>query len=381
MITRQDDFVTPLTGDFITKLQSKNPEIRVRFNFDGGGFDTFIDGISNLSRDGNLSTGEVLVTVMNTAGQWNTFITTEGELKKSGDIQIYFDGDAENMPLFNGEVVRATGIDEEMKMTLLIRDRFAAALDAPLGSANDLKDYTDAARTPADLVWKILTEEAGFNAGITQANPDIDFDKFGNWQATTSTNNLSFKALFYGNSIRSAIREILRMSQSFGWITNEGKIAFKEMFNEEITGDDTWTKEHIISNTPDVDVDFIMNDLKIYYNWSTFTGEFETFHNAVDATSQGFYGTHEHTENTPIVWHNDLASAQGGALWLDHLYDGKRVFTSVKVPWYGFRTQIGDVIDLTDADWGYSTDLFKVHAIEGIDLDDHTITVKGLLKP
>lgn len=381
MIERQVDFTTSLTGGFITKLQGKTPDLRFRFRYDGIGYETYVDTISNLSRTGNLPIGEILVTVMNTDGFWNTFISTEGEFTKTGSIEIYHAGDSEYMPLFTGEVMRATGIDEEMKMTLLIRDRLSAILDAPLGSANDLKDYTDAARTPAELVWKILTEEAGFDTTINQSNTDFDFGSWGAWQAATSANNLSFKALFYGNSIRSAIREILRMSQSFAWVTNEGKLAFEEKVNTSVAGDDTWTKEHILSNTPDPNIDHIINDQHIYYNYSTFAGGWESNHAHADFTSQGFYGVHPHTENTPIVWHNDLASATGAALWIDHLYDGKQVFTSVKVPWYGFRTQIGDIIDLTDADWGFSNDLFKVHEIEDINLDDYTITVKMLLKP
>jgi hypothetical protein len=336
--------------------------------------------MSNYSRSGNLDTGEILITLMNTDQQWNNFISTEGEFTKSGVVDLYFYGDSEYMPIFTGQVIGAQHIDREMKVSLRLRDPLSVTLDGPLGDIENTKDYTDTGRTPAELVWKILTEEAGFDSTASTANTNIDYDLWNFWHAWGGTANLSFKAFFYGNTFRSAIREILRLSNSMAWITNEGKLGFVGTPAGTVA-DDTWTQEHILENNPEADIDNIVNDqtTRFGYKGPTMSG-WEGYVSGTDATSQGHYGEHKIIEESALVWHDTQASATAGQGFVDDLFDGKYVTTSITVPWFGFRTQPGDLISITDADYGFSTDLFKILEIENLSMDDFTITVKGLLK-
>lgn len=381
MINRQSDFSTTITGGFITKLQGKNPDLRFQFKFDGSEYDDHVFSISNISRFGNLGVGELVVRVINTDDQWNNFISTEGELSKSGQVNLYHAGDAEYMPMFTGEVVKAPTVPGQQMVDLIIRDRLAVKLDGPLGSPQDPKDYTDTGRTPAELIWKILTEEADFDTTINQTNPDFDWLMFGDFQGYTSSQNLSVKAYFYGNTIRSAIREILRISSGMGWITNEGKLGLTQADVSEVVGDDTWTREHIIEMTPVPNIENITNKQYTYWGYDYETGSWEGNIELNDAVSQGHYGLHEAWEASALVWHDDQPSAVGGRDWIDSLWDGKRIECSITVPWYGFRMQIGDILDITDAEFGFNNDIFKVLAVENINFDDYTITVNALLKP
>lgn len=368
-----------LSAGFITKLQSKDPDVRYRFRFNSVAYNSYVDSMSNYSRSGHLDTGEMIITLMNTAGQWNNFIATEGELTKAGVLDLYFQGDTEYMPIFTGDVVRASHIDSEMKVSLHVRDPISITLDGPLGDAQAPVDYTAVGRNPADLVWDILITHAGLDSTTSQANPDIDYDLWNFWKAYMATQDQQYKAYFFGNSYRSAIREILRLGQSLSWITNEGKIGFVGICAGSVA-DDTWTREHIIEINPAADVDNIINDQTTRFGWDLFSGTWEGYVSGVDAGSQSDYGEHPITEESAIVWHDTSASATGGQVLVDNIYDGKYVSASIIVPWYGFRTQPGDLIAITDSDYGFSTDLFKVLAIEDLNMDNLTITIDGLLK-
>lgn len=378
MITRNSAGGT-LSAGFITKLQSKFPDILYRFRFDGSGYDTYVDSMSNYSRSGGLDVGEMMITLLNTDLQWNNFVTTEGELTKAASLDLYFQGDSEYMPIFTGEVIRASHMDRDMKVSLHIRDPVSITLNGPLGDAQDPVDYTDVGRNPADMVWDILITHAGLDSTESQSNTDIDYDLWNFWKAYMNTQNQQYKAYFFGNSYRSAIREILRLAQSLAWITNEGKIGFVGICAGSVA-DDTWTREHIIEINPEADVDNIINDQTTRFGWDLFSGSWEGYVSGVDSGSQSDYGEHPIVEESVIVWHDTSASATGGQVLVDNIYDGKYVTASIAVPWFGFRAQPGDLIGITDSDYGFSADLFKVLAIDDLNMDDLSITVNGLLK-
>jgi hypothetical protein len=367
-----------LSAGYITKLQSKDPELVYRFRFDGSAYDSYVDSISNFATRGNLGTAEILITLTNTDQQWMNFIQTEGELTKAGVIDLYHFGDSEYMPIFTG-LVMAAEYSDEGKVSLRLRDRFALLLDAGIGSISSPVDYSDTGRTPAEIVWKILTEEVGLDSTETSNNPDIDYDLWNFWQAWCATAGLSFKAYIFGNSARSTIREVLRLSNSMGWISNEGKIAFDAMPAGTVP-DDTWTQEHILRTAPGVHVDFIVNDQTTRFGWDRASGTWEGFVSGSDATSQSNYGTHAIVEASALVWHDTAASATAGQGFVDDLYDGKYVTSRITVPWYGYRTQVGDIVDITDADYSFTNYYFKVFELSDINMDKYTITVNGLLK-
>ena len=280
-----------------------------------------------------------------------------------------------------------------MSAFIYISNKVTKKLDEQIGVAREEIDwYTVAAQTPSDMVWELLTTFAGLDSTITQANKDIDFASWGGWAGFVSAKNLSFKAQIpKSHTYRSAIQMILYLAQSWVFLTNEGKLGFGYRANDAATGDDTWTQAQILTdvdgskvdgNRPYTDIEEIINWQNVAHGYDPLTGIWasETLGTPVinqDAASQTAYGLQAMAEADPLVWHDDVASATGGSDWFESIHSNPKVYTELRTWLYGARVEIGDIIDLTDADYGWTNKLVKIEKILAIDLTNFTILLKG----
>ena len=352
-------------------------------------------GISDLSFDPDFGANEAVVEVSNADQAWIIFLNDDTTHGKMATINLKFDGLAERMPLFTGFVDHVEFSDRNMSAFIYLSDRTTKKLDEQIGAPRETIDWhTVAAQTPSDMVWRLLTnsEFADLDDTITQANKDIDWASWGAWAGFVSAQNLSFKAQIpKGHTYRSIIQAILYLSQSWTFLSNEGKLAFGFRANTAITGDDTWTQAQLLTevdgskvdgNRPYTDIEEIINWQNVAHGFDPNTGIWtsQTLGNPVirqDAASQTIHGIQAMAEADPIIWHDDIASATGGSDWFESIHSGTKKYTELRTWLYGYRTQIGDIIDLTDADYGWTNKLVKIEKILSIDLDNFTILLKG----
>jgi hypothetical protein len=355
-------------------------------------FDSYpVLDITDISVDPNLGKSEAVVHVSNADQSWNIFLsdpTNHGNLAR---IELTISPVADNMTLFTGVVDHVEYSDRDMSCYIYLSDRLAKVLDQEFGNPQDEVDYTSVAQNPADIVWDILETYAGLDSTSSQDNIDIDYTKWDAWKTKLTGQNMDdIKARFSGgHTYRSAIQAILYLTSSWGYITYEGKIGFDYAANDAVAGDDTWTQAHILTeadgsrvdgNRPSTDLENIVNYQNVAYGYDPDSEWDATLGKWVGTvvnqhTSQTDYGIFAIAEADATVWHHDSASATGGSNWVEDIHATPKIYSELLTWMYGFRTEIGDVIDLTDADYGWTNNLMKVERILSLNMTNFTLTV------
>jgi hypothetical protein len=355
-------------------------------------FDSYpVLGVSDISVDNNLGESEAVVHVSNADQSWNIFLsdpTNHGNLAR---IELTISPIADNMTLFTGAVDHVEYSDRDMSCYIYLRDRLAKTLDQQMGSSFSNVDYTAVAQNAADIAWDILTTLASLDDTSTQDNIDIDYTKWDAWKTKLTAQNMDdMKGYFVGGSTyRSAIQQILYVTSSWGFITNEGKLGFDYADNDAVAGDDTWTQAHILTevggsrvdgNRPVTDLENLVNYQYVSYGHDPILGTWQSEIDGTpvlnqDLTSQDEYGISAIAEANPNFWHHDSASATGGSDWVESIHSTPKIYTELMTWMYGFRTEIGDVIDLTDADYGWTNKLMKVERIQSLNMTNFTLTL------
>lgn len=185
---------------------------------------------------------------------------------------------------------------------------------------------------------------------------------------------MALKARFTGQSIRSALLTIARLTTSMIWIDNTGKFNFAPNF----TVGDTFT----VSTFQKLDVDISMENLINNYDVSyTYDPNNPSWNPALyagnDAASEGNYGAQTYLIEDRTVWHDTLASATAGSNLFLGKYSDPLIIALPDSPFfYHYRTDVGDRITLTQAFKGISTDNFRIQSVD-IDLSAGGIKFRG----
>lgn len=369
--------VTRGYGISVADTHNTNQDIYILNEYD-------VLGISDISIDQNFGASEAVVEVSNADQSWNIFLSDKTNHGNVGNVELKFDALAENMIIFRGLVDHVEYSDQNMSCFIYLYDRLADKLDEEIGDPSDDVDYTDAARLPSAIIWDLLTVQAGLDSTASTANVDIDYASYDAWATVLAGDSFSLRArLTGGHTYRSAVQAILYLCSSYAFLTNEGRIAFDYRTNDAVAGDDTWTQSEILTEVSGSKVDgnrpytdkSLVNWQNTAYGYDPVTGVWTgTFVNQ-DAGSQSVYGVQAIAEANPLVWHEDQASATGGSNWVEEIHADPKIFTELTTWLYGYRIQIGDVIDLTDSDYGWANNLMKVERIISINLTDFVITV------
>ncbi len=371
MITKDIDG-NALSGGFITKLQAQSNKPKIRFTYDGSNYDEYVWHIGTIHRDDQLNTGVSIVKVSNADGTWSTeFYTTVANMGGAASVSLYWDGDSEYMPLVTGVVFDVKFRDPDC--FIYIKDRFANLLKHPLGSGQLPVDYfSGSAKNSAALVWDILTVHGGLDNTTSTANTDIDYTSWDAWN--TAMNSFALKARFTGQSIRSALLTIARLSTSMIWIDNTGKFAFSPNF----TVGETFTTSTFQKLDLDISMENIINNYDVYYGWDPTNLSWESMPYAGnDAGSESNFGAQTHVIEDRTVWHSTVASATAGSnLFLGKYADPLIIALPDSPFFYHFRTDVGDRITLSQSFKGISTDNFRIQSMD-MDFSRGAIKFRG----
>jgi len=359
MITEDIDGNT-LTGTFTGKLMAQENFPLIRFSFDGSDYDEYVWNIGTLHRDDQLNTGVSIVKVSNSDDTWSgLFYDDLTNMGKAASVSLYWSGDSEYMPLVTGVVFDVKFRDPDC--LIYIKDRFADLLKHPLGSGQVPVDlYSGIAMNSADLVWKILTTYGGLDSTASTANTDIDYTAWSGWRINMGS--FALRARFTGQSIRSALLTIARLSTSMIWIDNTGKFNFAPNF----TVGETFTTSTFRRLDVDISMENLINNYDVYYDYDPdnplpFSGPYA----GNDAASEANYGAQTHIIEDRTVWHDTLASATAGSNLFLGKYSDPLIIAIPHCPsFYHYRTDVGDRITLTQAFKGISTDNFRIQSVD-----------------
>lgn len=349
-------------------------------------------GISDISIDQNFGASEAVVNVSNADQFWNIFLSDPTNHGNIARIELTISPVADNMTLFTGVVDHVEYSDQDMSCYIYLSDRHAKTLDQAMGSGRNTLDlYTGAAQNAMDHIWTILVTEAGMDSTATQDNIDLDYTQWSNLKTKLAAQAIDDTKgnISRSHTYRSAVQMILTMCSCWAFITNEGKIGFAYAANDAVAGDDTWTQNQILveanggrvdGNRPYTDMSNIVNDQFVSHEFLPERGQWQsdidgTVVNNQDGPSQGEYGVFGLAEANTSFWHDDAASATGGSDWVEDIHANPKIYTELMTWIYGFRTEIGDVIDLTDADYGWTNNLMKVERILSINMTEFTMSL------
>lgn len=350
-----------------------------------------IMNISDISFDELLGTPEAVVTVSNADQSWNIFLSDLTNHTKLAIIELGFTGLSEWISIFTGEVDHVEYSDMNMTCSIYIVHKLTKFLNEEIGNSRDVLEYT--AQNAADIIWGILVTEGGLDSELSQDNKYLDYKLWGDWKTKLAGENMDDIAarIPKSHTYRSACQLVLDLTSSWAFITNEGKIGFTHAVNDAGGSDDTWTRAQILSsvdgsdvegNRPHTNVEELVNFVNVAYGYDpkgipdpTGVLGLWTATEPVSGSTSADYGLSSIAEANVYIWHDDQASALGGAGWVIDIHENPMVFFETKVWLYGARVQIGDTIDLTDTDYGWSNELMKVMRIISFDLTNFVITV------
>ncbi len=349
--------------------------------------------VSDISVDPDLGAAEAVVTVSNADQSFNIFLSDLTHHGNAAQIELKFDGLAENMTVFSGVIDHTEFSDREMTCSIYLTQQSSVLnlLDQKISPLPDQLDITNGAdANPISFIFTLLTVEGGLDSTASQDNIDIDHGLLTAVETKVGAQNFDITAAIpRAYTYRSAIQSILDFCSCWAFLTYEGKIGFAYQANDAVAGDDTWTESeilHAVDGAPidghhiSTDQSEIVNNQFVSFNYDTLTGLWEsselgtTVQNQ-DGTSQNEYGVRSIAEADTQIWSDDAASANGQSDWIEDIHKDPKILSEVTTWLYGARIQIGDVVDLTDTDYGFTNKLMKVMRIVSFNMTNFTVTV------
>jgi len=348
---------------------------RVRFKFDDVNYSDYVLKIGQISRDTEVTAGNVNIDVVNTDQTFNILSSTPTKLGNYAQVELYFPGLSEYESLFKGTLEKAI-FNTDGTVTLQCRDRMATMLEKPIGYGT--APVTFAATGPASLVWDILTNTnyGELNSGTTTGNPDIDYTSWTNWR--TSMNSQSFKlaARSAGASIRELLQLIADLTNSLIWVNGDGKFDFQWSF---YSNDRLFTRSNCLAISRDIEEESLANTVGAGYGYDTDTGFWAGLTSSSSVSSQDDYGKKAVYFENKTVWHATSTSASNFCTGYLALHDAPIEHIYLTSTLYGYTAYIGGDVRVTDSLLDISTASLRIEEIDGIDVNKGLIYLSGRL--
>jgi len=140
----------PLSAAFITYLRDTFNAPKLRFDYDGVDKTAYLQSVGEIKRDINLMPGYVQVTVNNTDGSWDTFLTNDDALTKKGVLTLTLANLTATTIAFHENTPLADTITDSKSR--FIQTGFKAGMIIHIDNSNgNHGDYTIATVTPGTI--------------------------------------------------------------------------------------------------------------------------------------------------------------------------------------------------------------------------------------
>lgn len=388
-----------------------------RFIYDDVQEATRVQNYGTVSRiSDQIVSGGVSLTLINTDGYWNKFLSDKSNLRREAKLQmgigvratiaragiaragvtianlvslmegsttrsdVFVRGLGEFINIFTGwadDPVYSRGL-----VSISLRDKFAGLDEKELGSDESPIDYYSSSYNPADLAWNVLVTHGGLDSTASTSNTDIDYTSWSAWKTACTTGNLSLEAKFTGQKIMSALELIRDLTNSDIFVAGDGKIKFYRFLVETIPEDVFhYNGDFYDDFSVRLDSEKIINYVDVYYDYNTTGESWAGNYLAQDSDSQqeppDGYGLSSETISGTTVWHATSASA---AAYADRrVAEFKEPIETVSFRSFmmGMSSEIGDVIQVSNPLLDYAGEHFRVRKITALEMSEGTVNLEA----
>ena len=370
--------LAPATANFNAEIIKQYCTPRVRFTFNEFVYDEYVLEAPVISRGTALSAGSCSIKLNNMDKQWTIFRTAKQNMGRGMAVGLYFPGIAGVLKLFLGFVEEV--YYEDAAIVLECRDRMSPMLDKQMGSGQSEIDFYSTTYWPSVLTWTLLTTYGGLSGMGNSQNPHINWASYSQWQTDCSAKDFEIQARFAGQSLRSCLAEIARVTNSFFWLDGESKINFGLFEPPLYTGQDfTYDRSECIKIDASITKKTVLNNITIFYGYNPAADTWVDSVNTQDGVSAGRYGSREEVLESKIVWHADLASATSFAQVRLDTVKVPQEKMHIITPLLGLTCGIGDKVALQETLKDMISEIYWVNEIIAIDLNDGSIEIDGLM--
>lgn len=298
---------------FRNDILKNGVNLRRKFTHDGTDYTDLLmeDGIRNIRKSVNLSTGLAQITVNNAGGWWNFLHATNTAMGGDVVIQVYIEGDEANaITLFNGTVDRVEFPDATAVLT--VRDKAGYWIDKKMGS-NEFPAGTLTANSAEVHAWSILTSDvalidgANLDSTANPSNPDVDYVAFSAWRdqhIIPNSYNVRWKST--GNTVATMLMKLCMLTHSYIWVNNAGKVDFAPPYKSGYAYNEGNSKNgrKLFENR-----DKLINDITVRHGYSYSQGTWGGSVSGTNATSIARFRELPFTVEDRIMNHGPLIPA------------------------------------------------------------------------
>ena len=157
-----------LSADFITYLKDTYNAPKLRFDYNGVDKTAYLQSVGEIKRDINLMPGYVQVTVDNTDGSWDTFLTDDDALTKKGVLTLTLANLTATTIAFHENTPSADTITDSKSRFIQTGFKAGMIINIDNSNGND-KDVTIATVTPGTITLIIGDDldNEGVGANVT----------------------------------------------------------------------------------------------------------------------------------------------------------------------------------------------------------------------
>lgn len=353
-----------VSSAFIDKCLSNAISMRRRLWI---GSDSHADNVitwPSIRRDGlDTKFTEASVTLSNHDGTFDHYRTEPWRLGRTCRLEVgveFTTSSYEYINVFEGSISNLSYGRNGTEITLKLANKFKQLGERVAGTAT--APYT-ASSIPSEIAWSLVTSYGGLSSVASTSNPDIDYASFLSWAQVFSTDNLTVDVSFDGTKTHTALRKLLRVTDS-AVVDENGKLRFYR-WGSVNSGDAFEIPESgTIGGTCIIEDRDIVNTQIVNIGYNVGSGTYSAVVNAADSTSVNTYGLREDIEEDRNVWYTTSA---------DGLNLAQRMVSFKKDPLAEFRIntglqalgrQVGETVKVTHNKIGMAGDVMLITGYE-----------------
>ena len=337
-----------------------------RFTIGGSDYSSTVIRWPSLgSKAGTIDLGTTVVVLGNVDNALSFFVGCDHFLTTSCEITLGFshpDSGEEAISLFMGTPSNLVFARDGKELRIQLQGKTKRLTDTSLGTEAESGgvDFTNSAYYPSDLAWTLITCYGQMSSLESDANPDVQYSEWADWQDSNRIRDIRVKAYLKGERIFQVLNTLATMDGRIISFQN-GKLRFRDPFVSFNPEHPSFPLESILDLSVSLDPERITNHFFVEADYDPETSRFITQFSQVNSASQAVFGKRSGRFSSRGVWFSSARDAQ--YLVEDRLRFGARPLPEVhvKVPLGGvLELTPGDVVSLTHSGFGWAGRLFRV---------------------
>ena len=255
-----------------------------------------------------ISPSVVGITLVNADGLYNGFYQEIYTTNVPGEIKLGYthptSGDEEHL-LYKGQV-KKVDFEGQDQIKLNLYNKFYEISKIKIGQSDAPVSFS--AQIPSDIAWSLCTSYGGLSLVESSSNPDIDHDAFLVWAETFSADSVTAMAHYTGEKISEALEDLARQTDSYIFVTGEGKITF-ERFTENASDDLALREGEYSKFRLSIDATSVINKQYVSFDYSVNSDYWQRQIFSVNTASVNSFGLQEDIQESEYFWYVNSVDA------------------------------------------------------------------------